>query len=339
MVAGKPPPEGFQVSNARAFWLVEPGQGEIREAVVPAPARDEVLVRSLHSGVSRGTETLVFRGGVPASQADVMRAPFQEGDFPAPVKYGYLNVGVVEQGPAELVGKTVFSLYPHQTRFVVPATAVTVVPDGVPAARAVLAGTVETAVNALWDAAPLIGDRVAVVGGGMVGCSVAGVLAGFPGAKVQLVDADPARAAVASLLGVGFSLPADATGDCDLVIHASATSAGLTRSLELLAAEATVIELSWYGDKQVSIPLGEFFHSRRLVVKSSQVGAIAPARRGRRTYADRLALALDLLADPRFDALITGQSDFEELPDVMPRLADGSLPALCHVVNYPDSGE
>jgi len=327
------------VSNARAFWLAEPGQGEIRAASVATPARDEVLVRSLHSGVSRGTETLVFRGGVPASQRDEMRAPYQEGDFPAPVKYGYLNVGVVEQGPAELVGKTVFSLYPHQTRFVVPATAVTVVPDGVPAARAVLAGTVETAVNALWDAAPLIGDRVAVVGGGMVGCSVAGVLAGFPGAKVQLVDADPARAAIAERLGVGFALPADAAGDCDVVVHASATSAGLTRSLELLAAEATVIELSWYGDQQVSIPLGEFFHSRRLVVKSSQVGSIAPARRGRRTYADRLALALDLLADPRFDTLITGQSDFDDLPAVMPRLADGSLPALCHVVNYPDSGE
>jgi hypothetical protein len=327
------------VTHARAFWLAEPGKGELRAEVVPFPARDEVLVRTLHSGVSRGTETLVFRGGVPASQWDAMRAPYQEGDFPAPVKYGYLNVGVVEQGPSELLGKTVFCLYPHQTRYVVPTGAVTVVPADVPAARAVLAGTVETAVNAIWDAAPLIGDRIAVVGGGMVGCSVAGVLAGFPGAKVQLVDADPSRAAVAAALGVGFALPADATGGCDLVVHASATSAGLTRSLELLAPEATVIELSWYGDQQVSVPLGEFFHSRRLVVKSSQVGGIAPARRGTRTYADRLALALELLADPRFDALITGQSRFDELPDVLPRLTDGSLPALCHVVNYPDSGE
>jgi threonine dehydrogenase-like Zn-dependent dehydrogenase len=326
------------VTHARAFWVAEPGRGELRDEPLRAPAPDEVLVRTLHSGVSRGTETLVFRGGVPASQWDAMRAPYQEGDFPGPVKYGYLNVGVVEQGPPELTGKTVFSLYPHQTRFVVPASAVTVVPAGVPAARAVLAGTVETAVNALWDAAPLIGDRVAVVGGGMVGSSVAAVLAGFPGARVQLVDADPARASVAAALGVGFALPADATGDCDVVIHASATSAGLTRALELLAPEATVIELSWYGDQQVSVPLGEFFHSRRLVVKSSQVGGIAPARRGTRTYADRLALALELLADPRFDALITGQSDFAELPELLPRLADGSLPALCHVVNYPESG-
>jgi threonine dehydrogenase-like Zn-dependent dehydrogenase len=196
----------------------------------------------------------------------------------------------------------------------------------------VLAGTVETAVNALWDAAPRVGDRIAVVGGGMVGCSVAAVLARFPGARVQLVDADPARAAVAEALGVGFAAPADAGGDCDLVIHASATAEGLTRSLELLAPEGTVVELSWYGDRPVTVPLGEFFHSRRLTIRSSQVGGIVPGRA--RTYADRLALALRLLADPAFDALITGQSDFDELPAVLPRLADGSLPALCHLVNY-----
>jgi NADPH:quinone reductase-like Zn-dependent oxidoreductase len=321
-------------ADALAFWLASPGIGEIRAEQVRRPGRDEVLVRTLHSGVSRGTETLVFRGGVPASQWDAMRAPFQEGDFPAPVKYGYLNVGVVEEGPDHLTGRTVFCLYPHQTRYVVPAEAVTIVPDRVPPARAVLAGTVETAVNALWDAAPLVGDRIAVVGGGMVGSSVAAVLAKFPGASVQLVDADPARAQVAAALGVDFALPADARGDCDVVVHASATSAGLTRALELLAPEATVIELSWYGDRTVSVPLGEFFHSRRLVVKSSQVGGIAPARRGRRSYADRLAIALDLLTDPVFDALITGHCDFTDLPVVLARLAGGDLPALCHVVNY-----
>jgi threonine dehydrogenase-like Zn-dependent dehydrogenase len=274
----------------------------------------------------------VFSGGVPVSQHAAMRAPYQEGDFPAPVKYGYLSVGVVERGPAELAGRTVFCLYPHQTRYVVPAAAVTVVPDGVPAERAVLAGTVETAVNAVWDAAPLLGDRIAVVGGGMVGCSVAAVLAGFPGTRVQLVDTDPGRAPVAAALGVGFASPADAEADCDLVVHASATSAGLTRSLELLAPEGTVVELSWYGDRQVQVPLGEFFHSRRLTVRSSQVGGITPGRR--RTYAQRMALALDLLRDPAFDALITGHCDFDELPVVMPRLASGELPALCHVVTY-----
>ncbi|WP_432034438.1 zinc-dependent alcohol dehydrogenase [Streptomyces antibioticus] len=321
---------------ARAFWLGSPGRGEIRDVVLPDPAGGEVVVRSLYSGVSRGTETLVFRGGVPENQHAVMRAPFQEGDFPAPVKYGYLNVGLVEEGPDELVGRTVFCLYPHQTRYVVPATAVTPVPDCVPAARAVLAGTVETAVNALWDARPLVGDRIAVVGGGMVGCSVAALLARFPGVRVQLVDADPARAKVAEALGVGFAQPADALGGLDLVVHASATEQGLTRSLELLSPEGTVLELSWYGDRKVSLPLGEAFHSRRLVIRSSQVGTVSPARADR-SYADRLALALELLADPALDALVTGESAFEELPEVMPRLASGEVPALCHRVRYDTS--
>ncbi|MER7402721.1 dehydrogenase [Streptomyces sp. NPDC000070] len=322
--------------TGRAFWIASPGRGEIRDVSLPEPGEGEVLVRTLYSGVSRGTETLVFRGGVPVSQHTAMRAPFQEGDFPGPVKYGYLNVGVVEEGPEALAGRTVFCLYPHQTRYVVPASAVTPVPDAVPAERAVLAGTVETAVNALWDAAPLVGDRIAVVGGGMVGCSVAALLGRFPGVRVQLVDADPGRAGIAKALGVGFASPEDALGECDLVVHASATEQGLARSLELLTAEGTVLELSWYGDRQVSVPLGEAFHSRRLVIRSSQVGTVSPARPNR-TYADRLALALDLLADPALDALVTGESAFEDLPEALPKLVSGEIPALCHRVRYDES--
>jgi threonine dehydrogenase-like Zn-dependent dehydrogenase len=321
-------------AQAHALWLRSPGRAEIRPVALPEPDEGQVLVHTLYSAVSRGTETLVFRGEVPASQHDLMRAPFQEGDFPGPVKYGYLNVGVVEAGPSDLRGRTVFCLYPHQTRYVVPVDAVVPVPEGVPPARAVLAGTVETAVNALWDAAPLIGDRIAVVGAGMVGSAVAGVLARFPGVRVQLVDVDDRRTAVAEAFGVGFALPGDAVGGNDLIVHASATERGLARSLELLAPEGTVIELSWYGDRPVSVPLGEFFHSRRLTVRGSQVGAIPPARRARRGFADRLALALDLLADPAFDVLISGESDFEELPTVLTRMADGDLSALCHRVRY-----
>ncbi|MFI9639886.1 zinc-binding alcohol dehydrogenase [Micromonospora sp. NPDC051925] len=322
--------------HARAFWLRSPGVGELRTVTLPTPGPDEVLVRSLYSGVSRGTETLVFTGGVPRSQYAAMRAPFQEGDFPAPVKYGYLSVGVVEAGPAALRGRTVFCLYPHQSAYVVPAAAVTPVPDDVPAARAVLAGTVETAVNALWDAAPLVGDRVSVVGGGMVGCSVAALLARFPGVRVELVDADPSRAAVATALGVDFATPEAATGGRDLVVHASASGAGLQRSLDLLAPEGTVVELSWYGDRPVELSLGGAFHSRRLTVRSSQVGTVSPARASRRGFADRLALALELLADPVFDALLTGRSRFAELPDVLDRLTSGNLPALCHLITYDE---
>jgi threonine dehydrogenase-like Zn-dependent dehydrogenase len=322
--------------DAHAFWLRGPGRGEIRPAALPDPGPDEVLVRTVCSGISRGTETLVFRGAVPADQYTAMRAPFQEGELPGPVKYGYLNVGTVEQGPAELRGRTVFCLYPHQTAYVVPVSAVTVVPEEVPPARAVLAGTVETAVNALWDAAPLLGDRVAVVGAGMVGCCVARLLSTFPATQVTLVDVDPGRAEVAAALGVEFALPADAVGDRDLVVHASATSAGLQRSLELLAPERTVIDLSWYGDQQVRLSLGGAFHSGRLGIRASQVGTLSPARAGTRTGAQRLALALELLRDPAFDVLLSGRSRFRELPDVMARLAAGRLSALCHTISYEE---
>ncbi len=320
--------------EALAFWLREPGVGEIRPVSLPPPGPDDVVVRTLRSAVSRGTEALVFDGRVPASHHDAMRAPFQEGDFPGPVKFGYLNVGVVEDGPRRLLGRAVFCLHPHQTAYVVPASAVTVVPHEVPAARAVLTGIVETAVNALWDAAPLIGDRVAVVGAGTVGCCVARLLARIPGVSVALVDVDPLRADVASSLGVDFSLAEQTPGGRDLVVHTSATSTGLQQSLEMLAPEGTVIELSWYGDDVTTLSLGGSFHSGRLAVRASQVGTVAPSRRGRRTTADRLALAVDLLRDPAFDTLLTGESRFEELPEVMSRLARGDLPALCHTLTY-----
>jgi threonine dehydrogenase-like Zn-dependent dehydrogenase len=199
----------------------------------------------------------------------------------------------------------------------------------------VLAGTVETAVNALWDARPLIGDRVAVVGGGMVGCCVARLLAGFPGVRVTLVDVDGSRSEVATGLGVGFALPGAAAGSLDLVVHTSATSAGLQTSLDLLAPEGEVVELSWYGDAETRVSLGGAFHSGRLAVRASQVGTVAAARRGTRTRRERLELALALLRDPAFDVLLTGESPFEELPDVMARLAGGELPALCHSLLYP----
>jgi threonine dehydrogenase-like Zn-dependent dehydrogenase len=318
--------------TTRAFRVESPGRASIVEVPLPDPGPDDVVVRTLSSAVSRGTETLVFRGEVPPSQYERMRAPFQTGDFPGPVIYGYLAVGVVEQGPG--AGRTVFCLHPHQERFVVPASMVVEVPDGVPPERAVLGGTVETAVNALWDAAPRVGDRVAVVGAGMVGASVAGVLATFPGVRVELVDVDASRRAVAEALGVGFATPDAATGECDLVLHASATEAGLARSLELLGDEGEVVELSWYGERAPRVPLGEAFHSRRLAIRASQVGRVAPARRARWSLRDRLALALRLLADPRFDALITETCAFDDLPAVLESLAAGDRPGLGVRVSY-----
>jgi threonine dehydrogenase-like Zn-dependent dehydrogenase len=320
--------------DARAFWIAAPGRGELRRAPLTPPRPGEVLVRAVASGVSRGSESLVFVGRVPKSQYRAMRCPFQQGDFPAPVKYGYASVGVVEAGATEWLGRRVFCLHPHQDRYVVPADAVLPIPDAVPDTRAVLAANMETAVNGLWDAAPRLGDRIAVVGAGVVGGLMAALAARLPGAAVALVDIDSARAALAAALGCRFAPPEDASGECDLVIHASGSAAGLATALRLAGFEATVLEMSWYGDADVPAPLGEAFHAKRLVLRSSQVGAVATAQRARWSHRRRLALALDLLADPVFDHLVTGESRFDDLPQVMARLASDPAGALCQVVRY-----
>lgn len=293
-----------------------------------------MLVRTIASGISRGTELLVHRHGVPAAVRDRMRCPFQSGDLPGPVKYGYLNVGRVEAGPPHLLAKRVFCLYPHQDRYVVPASAVTVIPEDVPSERAVLAGTVETAVNALWDGAPRIGDRVAVVGAGMVGLALAILLRRFPLGRLQLIDIDPEKADVARRLGVEPAGPDEAAGDCDLVYHASATQAGLATALRLLGDEGEVIELSWYGDAEPQVPLGADFHVRRLTIRASQVGRVSPARAARRGPSDRLAIALDQLRDPAFDALLAPAVRFDQLPQVMDDLDAGRGTSLCQVISY-----
>jgi hypothetical protein len=335
---GESLPPAHPLRSARAFWSSGRGTGEIRPAQLAPPQASEVLVRALYSAVSRGTESLVFRGAVPPSEHQRMRAPFQEGSFDGPVKYGYSSVGVVESGPDNLLGRAVFCLHPHQTRFVVPAAAVHPLPPAVPPQRAVLAANLETAINGLWDAAPGIGDRIAVVGGGVVGLLVAWLAAGIPGCAVELVDTNPARAPVAAALGAAFAGVETATPEADVVIHASGNPDGLPVALALAGSEATVLEMSWYGSRSVTVPLGEAFHSRRLVLRSSQVGAIAPGQRARWSHARRLGLALALLADPRLDVLVTGETPFEELPALLARLAGGDASlrdSLCERIVYP----
>ena len=320
--------------EARAFWVATPGRGEIRSETLGTPADDEVVVRALYSGVSRGSEALVFGGHVPRSEWSRMRAPFQQGEFPAPVKYGYSLVGRVERGPDALAGRTVFVLHPHQTRFIVPAGDVHVLPEGIPSPRAVLAANLETALNGVWDARPHVGDRIAVIGAGTVGCLAAWLVSRIPGCLVQLVDINPRRAAVAGALGVRFAEPPAAARDADLVIHASGAPEGLELALQVAAVEATIVELSWFGDQTVPLSLGGAFHARRLTIASSQVGRIALSQRPRWDTRRRMEIALTLLREPALDALITGESAFEALPDVMATLAQSPGDAICHRIKY-----
>lgn len=322
------------MAEAQAFWVVGTGRGEIRAERLVEPASGEVLVETSSSGVGRGTECLVFRGGVPESQYQTMRAPHQAGHFPSPLKYGYSSVGQVIAGAPDWVGRRVFCLYPHQDRYVVPETAVVSIPPEVPDQRAVLAANMETALNGLWDAGPRIGDHIAVIGCGVVGALAAFLAAGVRGTTVELIDIDRAKAPIAAALGVDFASPDQATGDADLVIHASGSGAGLRTALGLAGFEATVLELSWYGDQPVAVPLGEAFHSRRLRLISSQVGAVAPSRRARWDHRRRLQLALRLLADDRLDALLAPARPFASLPQVMSELAARSSPVMCQVIRY-----
>jgi hypothetical protein len=321
-------------AQTRAFWIVEPGRGEIRPERLGTPSADEVVVRTLYSGISRGTEALVFQGRVPATEYQRMRAPFQSGNFPAPIKYGYASVGQVEQGPRDLVDRAVFVLYPHQTRYVVPAQSAHVLPEGVPAARAILAANLETAVNGVWDAAPQVGDRIAVIGAGTVGCLVAWLTGRIFGCEVDLVDINPQRTSIAKKLGVRFAAPDQVSENADVVIHASGSPAGLAVALRVAAFEATVVEMSWYGTETVPMPLGEGFHARRLTLKSSQVGSVARSQRPRWDARRRMQFALTLLSNAELDALITGESPFDALPEVMAKLATAPGDTLCHRIRY-----
>jgi 2-desacetyl-2-hydroxyethyl bacteriochlorophyllide A dehydrogenase len=320
--------------TARAFWIVGRERAEIREEVLCDPAPGEVLVRAVHSGVSRGTELVVYRGKVPRSEHGRMRAPHQAGEFPWPVKYGYASVGEVVAGAPDWVGRSVFCLHPHQSAYVVPVEALVPLPDGVPADRAVLAANMETALNCVWDAELARGARVGVVGAGTVGALVAYLAGREVGADVELVDIDARKAEVARSLGVAFADPARARGEADVVVHASGTAEGLATALGLARFEGTVVEASWYGDAMVPVPLGAAFHARRLTLRSSQVGEVAPSRRADHTRRQRLERALALLRDPALDALVTGACDLEELPGAFAALARGDRFALTLRIDY-----
>jgi 2-desacetyl-2-hydroxyethyl bacteriochlorophyllide A dehydrogenase len=325
----------IEPTQARAFWVAAPGRGELRSEAIDPPGDGEVLVEAIFSGISRGTEALVFRGGVPESEFQRMRAPFQDGDFPGPVKYGYASVGRVVDGDPELLGQRVFCLFPHQTRYKVPASAVIPLPDQVPSERAVLAANLETALNGLWDSGASAGDRISIVGGGVVGALLAWLAGQLPGAEVTLIDINPARRALAESLGVRFALPDQAEAEQDVVVHTSASARGLDTALGLAAFEARVIEMSWYGQRRPEVALGEAFHAQRLQLISSQVGQLPPGRRARWTHRRRLAKAISLLVEPALDHLISGESPFDELPDLMPRLGRNDDGSLCHRIRYP----
>jgi threonine dehydrogenase-like Zn-dependent dehydrogenase len=322
-------------SLSRALWHVAPGISEIRETHLPSLKPGHVRVRALWSALSRGTERLVTSGAVPESEWTRMRAPFQEGDFPFPIKYGYCLVGRLEAGPSHRLGQTVFALHPHQTLFDVPEESAVAVPTTVTPRRAVLAANMETALNAVWDSAAGPGDRILVVGAGVVGLLIAWLCARMPGADVLLIDQAPERAAVASALGLKFALSPVGSDPLDIAFNCTGRSEGLAVAIGQAGFEATIVEASWHGAQDSLVPLGGAFHSQRLRLISSQVGAVASSRRARWSYGRRIAKALELLEDPALDALLAASVNFDDLPSILAGLLDANSSAQCPLICYP----
>ncbi|MGJ8612525.1 MAG: zinc-dependent alcohol dehydrogenase [Octadecabacter sp.] len=315
---------------AQAFWVVGDRSAEIRKTVYDA-APDHLHIETLFTGISRGTERLVFNGRVPPSEHSTMRAPFQEGDFTYPLKYGYSAVGQIENGARR--GEPVFALFPHQDRFSLPADAVIAVPDNVPVARAILAANMETALNICWDGGIGPGDKVAVVGCGVIGLLTSYIAARIAGTEVTAIDVDLSRAGLADALGFGFNTPDMAVGEQDVVIHCSASAAGLETAINLAGTEAKIVEASWFGTGTTAVPLGGRFHQRRLCIVGSQVGRIPARQASRWTYQRRLKKAMSLLTDPALDTLISGETAFCDLPDHYGAILNDPA-TLCHRVRY-----
>lgn len=321
--------------DARALFYTGVMQAETRALTLSPPGEGEALVRTEFTALSRGTERLIASGQVPAGEEQRMRCPLQEGDFPFPVKYGYCATGIVEEGPADWRGSRVFVLHPHQDRFICAVGWLNRVPDFVPARRAVLAANMETALNAIWDSGVSAADKVVVVGGGLVGLLVTYLAAQMPGTDVTLVDTNPERAAYAAHFGAHFAMPEHAPMDADVVFHTSASTAGLATAIRSAGKEAKVVELSWYGAREITAPLGGHFHAGRVSLVSSQVGTISPGHAARGwSYSSRLQAALRLLADERLDQLATETVGFEALAQAIPRLLAADAPGLATLVQY-----
>jgi len=309
----------------KALWIIKKQAANLQ----PASLGSGVLVRSIYSGISRGTERVVLNGEVPESEFERMRCYGQEGEFSFPVKYGYCMVGEVLEG--DLRGKQVFTLYPHQDYFRISEDRLHLLPEDVPASRAILAANMETALNISWDAELKKGQKVAVIGAGVVGALCA-YLAKDQGAEVVLVDKNPNRASVAAELGIEFSDSEAVAGEFEKIIHTSASEEGLGLALNIAKEEGWIIEASWYGNKTVNLPLGAAFHSRRLRIISSQVGKI-PASRANWSISSRMQRALELLKDSSLDCLVSGETGFEEVADSYSEII-GNSETLCHRIRY-----
>jgi hypothetical protein len=319
--------------RARAFWLTSKGRGVVRRQALPDPGPGWCIVRAVFSAVSPGTERLVALGRVPGPLQDEMRCPYMGGRFPFPVKYGYSLVGEVVEGPKALRGRIVHVLHPHQDICLVRCEDVRPLPHGLPPARATLASNMETAVTAVWDSAVTVGERVLVIGFGIVGSLVARVLGSGPAVELEVAETRAVRRRLAESMGFQVSATPPKR-PFDVAFDTSGTPAGLQAAIEGVGLEGRVIAVSWFGARPARLDLGGSFHSRRKRVIASQVSRIPGGMRPRWDVARRAELVFRLLERPDFDLHVGPPVPFALLPEAFEALIGRTLEGLSPLIIY-----
>tara|TARA_B100001113_G_scaffold7774_1_gene6337 strand:- start:2368 stop:3336 length:969 start_codon:yes stop_codon:yes gene_type:complete len=318
--------------TAQSFW-VNKKKGVIKKELLRQPlAKDELLVKAHYSGISYGTEKIVFDSHVPTNQYKFMRAPHQVGEFNKEVKYGYLSVGKVIDGPNDMLNKMVYTMFPHQSIYVIKSTLVTLIPKHIPIRRALLTANMETAINAMWDSKPSIGDKVYVVGAGIVGILMAYVLSSTFGINVTVIDSDKNKKKLCEFFNIDFENSMDCIENPDIIYECSGNISVLSELINNSTLETKICILSWYGKQQSKIKMGENCFSRRLEIIFSQVGNITALKSKKWNNLSRRALALQLLDNKKLDILIDKKEiSLDELPSFFKK---GNPKGICKVVKY-----
>lgn len=308
--------------SAHGLWLVDKRKYQILPVPLPnGTNKSDIVLKMRVSGVSRGTERLVFNAQVPETEYERMRAPRQTGHFPYPVLYGYCAVADIIDGPAALIGRSAFCLNPHQDYFTAPLEALTFLPETLPARRAVLLANMETALNGIWDSGISAGDKVTVIGAGVIGLLIGFLASRIPATTITVIDTQD-RSKLAGLFGCQFETTPQQGLEADVVFHCSASDSGLQTAFACAGMDSAIVEMSWYGNKSLTLNLGGAFHSKRLRLIGSQVGQIPATHKARWTYQRRMDRALALLDDPRLDELLTHAIAFTDAPQALPSLLD-----------------
>lgn len=320
--------------SAESFWIRKKNNSFIKKHSISIPQNNEVLVKTIYSGISYGTEKIVYSGNVPKSQRSLMRCPYQEGEFGSNVKYGYMNVGKVMNGPSKLVNRYVYTLYPHQTQYVLPLEELTFIPKLIPIKRCLLTANMETAINAMWDTLPTCGDKILIIGAGIVGFLMAYILMTIIGIEILLIDTDKEKSKIAKIFGIKFSCSIPKSYNANIIYECSGNPSVIDILSSHVNDETVICIMSWYGNSVSNINFGNEFFSKRTKILFSQVAKVSHNRDKYWNNKKRKDLAISLLNDDKLDNLIEKDMiSFHDLPEFFSNTARHNK-FFCKVIDY-----